>query len=71
KKITICSDNVKETLLEHIDECCLPVELGGTCEMTSSGEYEIFSPIAPPLHPYPKASPLQVPLELLTIPAGM
>ncbi|KAK5977556.1 hypothetical protein GCK32_010604 [Trichostrongylus colubriformis] len=38
--------------------------------MTSSGEYEIFTPIAPPLHPYPKAPPIEVPLERLTIPAG-
>nr|CDJ86589.1 Cellular retinaldehyde-binding triple function domain containing protein [Haemonchus contortus] len=79
KKIIICSNDVKSTLLEHIDECCLPMELGGNCEMTSSGEFEIFTPITvitdilhskPPLHPYPKASPIQVPMEQLTIPAG-
>ncbi|KAK6733256.1 hypothetical protein RB195_017169 [Necator americanus] len=71
-KIIICSGIPKETLLKHIDECCLPVELGGggSCEMTSSGEFEIYSPIQPPLAPYPKAAPLQIPLEQLTIPAG-
>ncbi|KAJ1370126.1 hypothetical protein KIN20_031785 [Parelaphostrongylus tenuis] len=69
-KIVISSGDVKTTLLQHIDECCLPLELGGTADLTSSGESEIFSPIRPPLHPYPKSLPLEVPLEQLTIPAG-
>ncbi|VDO63382.1 unnamed protein product [Heligmosomoides polygyrus] len=70
KKIVICGENASSTLLQHIDECCLPIELGGSCDMMSSGEYEIYSPIMIPLRPYPKASTLQVPLEQLTIPAG-
>ncbi|WKX93082.1 hypothetical protein Q1695_010816 [Nippostrongylus brasiliensis] len=70
KKIVICGDDAKSTLVKHIDECCLPVELGGSCDMTSSGDFEILSPIAPPLHPYPKAAEIEVPLEQLTIPAG-
>ncbi|KJH48357.1 hypothetical protein DICVIV_05533 [Dictyocaulus viviparus] len=70
KKITISSGDARETLLEHIDECCLPLELGGSCDMKSSGEYEIYLPIQQPLYPYPKSLPIDLTLEELTIPAG-
>ncbi|KAE9416450.1 hypothetical protein Angca_003576, partial [Angiostrongylus cantonensis] len=70
KKIVISSGDVKATLLQHIDECCLPLELGGITNTTLLGESEVYSPIRPPLHPYPKSVPLDVPLEQLTIPAG-
>uniref|UniRef100_A0A158PAC9 WW domain-containing protein n=1 Tax=Angiostrongylus cantonensis TaxID=6313 RepID=A0A158PAC9_ANGCA len=39
------SGDVKATLLQHIDECCLPLELGGITNTTLLGESEVYSPI--------------------------